>query len=208
MFTHGFHVLADKMEYLDDAAKVKKNSNNNEDRLKYETKLIIEDQSIFKVMQPAMIDLFIINGQCAFIKVIADVNELPPEMKNNNLPIILNDEDFYIMIDSIPADPVEDGGLAVARMDKKPFKGMYGKGYQNDVMTYCRELTLCIHNYKDSLAKNIDGVIDYVFSFETLHVKCSSAKALSKDHDEDEDDDGYDSVSMAEPDPEDEIVAV
>jgi hypothetical protein len=61
MFAHGFHVLADKIEYLNDAAKRKKNRNKNEDRLKYETKLILEAQSIFKVMQPAMIALLIIN---------------------------------------------------------------------------------------------------------------------------------------------------
>jgi hypothetical protein len=41
-----------------------------------------------------MIALLIINAQRAFIKKIANVNELPPEMKNNNFPIMLNDEDF------------------------------------------------------------------------------------------------------------------
>jgi hypothetical protein len=150
--------------------------------------------------------VFIINGQHALIKVIADVNELPPEMKNNNFPFMLNDEDFSMIIDSIPADPVEDGGLAVARMDDKTLKGLCVKVYAQDVMAYHRERTSRIRNYKDSLAKNIDGVIDYVFSFETLHVKCSSATALSQDQDEDDDVD--DSVLMAEPEPEDEIVAV
>jgi hypothetical protein len=55
-------------------------------------------------MQSAMIALFIINGQSAFIKIIADINELPSEIKNNNFPIMLNDEDFSIMIDSRPCD--------------------------------------------------------------------------------------------------------
>jgi hypothetical protein len=35
--------------------------------------MTLEAQSIFKVMQPAMIALFIINAQRAFIKIIADV---------------------------------------------------------------------------------------------------------------------------------------
>jgi hypothetical protein len=78
--------------------------------------MAFEAQSIFKVMQPAMIALFIINAQRAFIKIIADVNELPTEMKNYNFPIMLNDEDFSMMIDSVPANPVEDGGVTVARM--------------------------------------------------------------------------------------------
>jgi hypothetical protein len=91
-------------------------------------------------MQPAMIALLIINGQRAFIKIIADINdmrhEIPPEMKNNNIPIMLNDKDFSMMIDSIPEDPVKDGGLAVARMDEKSLKGLCAKGYPNDVMGY------------------------------------------------------------------------
>jgi hypothetical protein len=111
-----------------------------------------------------------------------------------------------MMIYSIPADSVEDGGLAVARMDEKTLKVLCSKGYPSDVMAYHRELTSRIHNYKDSLAKNIDGVIDYVFSFETVHVNCSSSTALSQDQYEDVD--GDDSVLMAEPAPEDEIVAV
>jgi hypothetical protein len=94
MFAHGFHVLAEKFDYMEDAAKRKKQTNINEDRLKYETKMTLEAQSIFKVMQPAMIALFISNPQRAFIKIIADVNELPPEMKNNNFPIMLSNEDF------------------------------------------------------------------------------------------------------------------
>jgi hypothetical protein len=99
----------------------KRKKNINEDRLKYETKVTLEAQSIFKVMQPAMIALFIINAQRAFIKIVADVNELPPEMKNNNFPIMLSYEDFSMMIDSVPANPVENGGVAVARMDEKKF---------------------------------------------------------------------------------------
>jgi hypothetical protein len=79
----------------------------------------LEAQSIFKVIQTAMIALFIINAQRAIIKIIADFNELPPEIKNNNFPIMLNNEDFSMMIDSVPANPVEDGGVAVARMDEK-----------------------------------------------------------------------------------------
>jgi hypothetical protein len=55
-------------------------------------------------------------------------------MKNNNLPIMLNDEDFSMMIDSIPADPVEDGGLAVERMDEKTLKGLCAKEYPNDLV--------------------------------------------------------------------------
>jgi hypothetical protein len=94
--------------------------------------MTLEAQSVFKVMQPAMIDLFIINEQQAFIKIIADVNELPPEMKNNNFPIMLNDEDLSMMIDSVPANPVEDGGVAVPRMDEKNLKGLCAKGYPND----------------------------------------------------------------------------
>jgi hypothetical protein len=111
-------------------------TNINEDRLKYETKMTLEAQSIFKVMQPAKIAFFIINAQRAFIKIIADVNELPPEMKNNNFPIMLNNEDFSMMIDSVPANPVEDGGVAVARMDEKILKGLCAKGYPYDVMGY------------------------------------------------------------------------
>jgi hypothetical protein len=57
------------------------------------------------------------HSQRSFIKFIADVNELPPEMKNNNFPIMLNDEDFSMMLDSVPANPVEDGVVAEARMD-------------------------------------------------------------------------------------------
>jgi hypothetical protein len=207
MFAHGFHVLADKFDYMEDPAKRKKKKNINEDRLKYETKKTLEAQSIFKVMQPAMIALFIINAQRAFIKIIADVNELPPEMKNNNFPIMLNDEDFSMMLDSVPANPVDDGGVAVARMDEKILKGLCAKGYPNDVMGYHRELTSRIRDYKESLAKNVIDVIDYVFSFETLRVKCSSSAAECKNLDDDCDD-GDDSVSMAEPEPEDEIVAV
>jgi hypothetical protein len=94
-----------------------------------------------------------------------------------------------MMIYSILAYPVEDGGVEVARMDKKALKGLCAKGYPNDVMGYHCELTLYIRNYKDSLARNADGVIDYAFSFETLRVKCSSATALSQDQDEDDDGD-------------------
>jgi hypothetical protein len=68
MFAHGFHVLADKFNYMEDAAKLKKEKRNiNEDGLTYETKVTLEAQSIFKVVQPAMIALFIINAQRAFI---------------------------------------------------------------------------------------------------------------------------------------------
>jgi hypothetical protein len=141
MFAHGFHVLADIFDYMEDAAKRKKKKNINEDRLRYKTKMTLEAQSIFKVMQPAMIALFIINALPAFIKIIADVNELPPEMKNNNFPIMLNDEDFSMMIDSVPSNPVEDGGVAVARMDEKILKGLCARGYPSDVMGYHRELT-------------------------------------------------------------------
>jgi hypothetical protein len=52
--------------------------------------------------------------------------------------------------------------------------------------------------------KNVNNVIDYVFSFETLHVKCSSSAVEFQDLD----DDGDDSVSMAEPEAEDKTVAV
>jgi hypothetical protein len=206
MLAHGFHVLADKFDYMEDAAKRGK-KDINEDRLKYETKMTFEAQSIFKVMQPAMIALFIINAQRAFIKITADVNELPPEMKNNNFPIMLNDEDFSMMIDSVPANPVEDGGVAVARIDGKIIKGLCAKGYPNDVMGYHRERTSRIRDYKDSLTKNVNNVIGYVFSFETLHVKCSSSAAECQNLDNDCDD-GDGSVSMAEPETEDETAAV
>jgi hypothetical protein len=116
--------------------------------------MILEAQSIFKVMQPAMIALFIINAQRAFIKIIVDVNELPPEMKN---------KDFSMMIDSVPANPVEDGGVSVPIMDEKILKGLCAKGHPNDVMGYHRELTSRIRDYKDSLAKNVNNVINYVF---------------------------------------------
>jgi hypothetical protein len=169
--------------------------------------MTLEAQSIFKVMHPAMIALFIINAQRAFIKIIADVNELPPEMKNNNFPIMLNNEDFLMMIDSVPANPVEDGGVAVARMDEKNLKGLCAKGYPNDVMDYHRELTSRILDYKDSLAINVNNVIDYVISFDSLHVKCSFSAAECQNLDDDCDD-GDDSVSMTEPEPEDETVAV
>jgi hypothetical protein len=184
-----------------------KKQNINEDRLKYEIKVTLEAQSIFKVIQPSMIALFIINAQRAFIKIIADVIELPPEMKNINFPIMLNDEDFSMMIDSVTANPVEDGGVAVARMDEKILKVLCAKGYPNDVMGYHRELTSRIRDYNDSLSKNVNNVIDYVFSFETLRVKCSSSPAECQNLDDDCDD-GDDSVSMAEPEPEEETVAV
>jgi hypothetical protein len=154
-----------------------------------------------------MIALFIINAQREFIKIIADVNELPPEMKNNNFPIMLNDEDFSMMIDSVPTNPVEDGGVAVARMDERILKGLCAKGYPNDVMGYHREPTSRIRDYKDRLAKNVNNFIDYVFSFETLRVKCSSSATECQNLDDDCDDGDY-SVSMAEPEPEDGTVAV
>jgi hypothetical protein len=169
--------------------------------------MTLEAQSIFKVMQPAMIAVFINNAQRDFIKIIADVNELPPEMKNNNFPSMLNYEDVSMTIDSVPANPVEDGGVAVARMDEKILKGLCAKVYPNYVMGYHRELTIHIRDYKDSLAKNVDSVIDYVFSFDTLRVKCSSSAAEYRKLDDDCDD-GDDSVSMAEPEPEDGTVAV
>jgi hypothetical protein len=74
-------------------------------------------------------------------------------------------------------------------------------------MAYHRELTSRIRDYKDSLAKNVNIVIDYVFSFETLRVKCSSSAAECQNLDDDCDD-GDDSVLMAEAEPEDETVAV
>jgi hypothetical protein len=43
-----------------------------------------------------------------------------------------------MMIDYVPANPVEDGGLAVARMDEKILKGLCAKGYPNDGMVYHR----------------------------------------------------------------------
>jgi hypothetical protein len=46
-----------------------------------------------------------------------------------------------MMIDSIPADPVEDGGLAVTIMDEKTLKVLCAKGYPSDVMDYHHELT-------------------------------------------------------------------
>jgi hypothetical protein len=74
-------------------------------------------------------------------------------------------------------------------------------------MGYHRELTSRIRDYKESLAKKVIDVIDYVFSFKTLRVKCSSSAAECQNHDDDCDD-SDNSVSMAEPQPEDEIVAV
>jgi hypothetical protein len=61
MFAHGFHVLADKFDYMEDADKREKKQKINEDRPKYETKMTLEAHSIFKVMHPAMISLLIIN---------------------------------------------------------------------------------------------------------------------------------------------------
>jgi hypothetical protein len=128
-------------------------------------------------------------------------------MKKNNFPIMLNDEDFSMMIDSVPVNRVEDGGVAVARMDEKILEGLCAKGYPNNGMGYQRELTSRIRDYKDSLAKHVNNVIDYVFSFETLRVKFSSS-AVEFQNLDDDCDDGDDSVSMAEPEPEDETVAV
>jgi hypothetical protein len=48
MFAHGFHVLAEKLDYMEDAAKRKKQTKINEDQLKYETKMTLEAQSISK----------------------------------------------------------------------------------------------------------------------------------------------------------------
>jgi hypothetical protein len=97
--------------------------------------------------------------------------------------------------------------VAVARMDEKIIKGLCAKCYPNNVMGYHRELTSRIRDYKESLAKNVIDVINYVFSLETLRVKCSSSAAECTNLDDDCDD-GDDSVSMAETEPEDETVAV
>jgi hypothetical protein len=66
-------------------------------------------------------------------------------------PILLNDKDFSMMIDSVPANPVEDGGVVVAKMGEKILKGLCANGYPIDVMGYHRELTSHIRDYNDSI---------------------------------------------------------